>query len=319
MFNWIDLLIIGVIAFYLWRGWNEGFVRVGLDLLGLALIFWAGWRFYPPLATWLSAQLDVPEVYGKAFGFLLAGITAACLYWIVIGATVGRLPASVHHNWLNRVLGFFPALLSGLLAAALVVTFVSVAPMGMQVTGTVQASAIGSRLLQWTTDVEGGLRPIFGDAIAESLNFLTVKPEDDAFIQLPYQVPDPQPKPELEEQMLQLVNEERAKVGLPTLVMDESLRQLARAHSRDMFQQGYFSHYTPDRLSPFDRMQAVGIHYLAAGENLALAPTLQVAHRGLMNSPGHKANILSPAFRRVGIGVMDGGLRGLMFSQEFTN
>ena len=48
-------------------------------------------------------------------------------------------------------------------------------------------------------------------------------------------------------------------------------------------------------------------------------PTLPIAHNGLMNSPGHRANILRPEFGRVGIGIMDGGLRGLMVTQKFRN
>ncbi len=66
-------------------------------------------------------------------------------------------------------------------------------------------------------------------------------------------------------------------------------------------------------------MHDADVRFLTAGENLALAPTLTVAHNGLMNSPGHRANILRPQFGRVGIGIMDGGLRGLMVSQEFRN
>ncbi len=319
MFNWVDLFVLTVIFLYLYRGWHEGFVRVTVDLVGLALIVWAGFRFYLPMSAWLSSQFGVPDVYGKAMGFLLAGVITASLFWLVSGLVVNGLLRGVHHSWLNRLLGVFPAALAGVVVAALLVTLVAVAPMPAVVSDAVQTSRFGSRLVGWTTDIEARLRPIFGDAIAETLNFLTVKPESDAFLQLPYKVADPQPNPAAEEEMLRLVNEERHKAGLQPLVMDEALRQVARAHSRDMFQRGYFSHYTPEHASPFDRMQAAGIRYLTAGENLALAPTIQAAHRGLMNSPGHRANILSPAFRRVGIGAMDGGLRGLMFSQEFTN
>jgi uncharacterized protein YkwD len=66
-------------------------------------------------------------------------------------------------------------------------------------------------------------------------------------------------------------------------------------------------------------MRQDNISFLTAGENLALARSVQVAHTGLMNSPGHRANILRPQFGRVGIGIMDGGLRGLMVTQNFRN
>jgi uncharacterized protein YkwD len=76
-----------------------------------------------------------------------------------------------------------------------------------------------------------------------------------------------------------------------------------------MFARGYFAHETPEGRSPFDRMSADGVKFMTAGENLALAPTLQVAHNGLMKSPGHRANILAKDFGRVGIGILDGGIR----------
>jgi uncharacterized protein YkwD len=97
------------------------------------------------------------------------------------------------------------------------------------------------------------------------------------------------------------------------------MTRVARAHSSDMFVRGYFAHNTPEGKTPFDRMRASGIQFTAAGENLALAQTLEIAHTNLMNSPGHRANILHPAFGRLGIGILDGGFYGLMISQEFRN
>jgi uncharacterized protein YkwD len=66
-------------------------------------------------------------------------------------------------------------------------------------------------------------------------------------------------------------------------------------------------------------MREDDVRFRTAGENLALAPSLQIAHTGLMNSPGHRANILRPQFGRVGIGILDGGRRGLMVTQNFRN
>lgn len=58
------------------------------------------------------------------------------------------------------------------------------------------------------------------------------------------------------------------------------------------------------------------IHYMAAGENLAMAPTVSIAQRGLMNSPVHKKNILNPAFRRVGIGVYENAVGEKVFCRS---
>ncbi len=122
-----------------------------------------------------------------------------------------------------------------------------------------------------------------------------------------------------EETMLELLNIEREKHGLNKLVLDDNLTTLARAHSADMWQRQYFAHIAPDGKTPLDRMKSSGIKFAHAGENLALTKTIERAHEGLMESPGHRRNILDPKFGRVGIGVIDGGIYGKMFTQEFAD
>jgi uncharacterized protein YkwD len=125
--------------------------------------------------------------------------------------------------------------------------------------------------------------------------------------------------PAAEARMLELVNAERAKAGLRPLVADERVRAVARGHSEDMFRAGYFSHTSPSGDGPAERIRRGGIPFMAAGENLALAPTVDVAHSGLMASPGHRQNILTPEFSRIGIGVVSAGPHGLMFTQNFVS
>jgi uncharacterized protein YkwD len=146
-----------------------------------------------------------------------------------------------------------------------------------------------------------------------------VEPESDEMIQLGFSTSRVKERPDLEAAMLEMVNAERKKEGLQILTADTAMRSVAIAHSRDMMARGYFSHETPEHLSPFDRMKRAGIKFRFAGENLAIARTLSIAHTGLMNSPGHRANILKPSYGRLGIGIVDGGLHGLMISQEFRN
>lgn len=64
-------------------------------------------------------------------------------------------------------------------------------------------------------------------------------------------------------------------------------------------------------------MKAEGISYKTAGENLAGAPSVDHAHTSLMNSAGHRRNILNPAFTHIGIGIINGGPYGMMFTQMF--
>lgn len=116
-----------------------------------------------------------------------------------------------------------------------------------------------------------------------------------------------------------MVNQERVKVSLNPLQIDMRLVKLARMKGQDMIDKGYFDHTSPTYGSPFDMMKTYGIQYSYAGENLAGAPAVDSAHTNLMNSPGHRANILNANFTKVGIGVVDGGPYGKMFVQMFIS
>lgn len=120
-----------------------------------------------------------------------------------------------------------------------------------------------------------------------------------------------------EQQMLGLINKERTAVGASPLATDMRLVKVARMKSLDMIKNNYFGHQSPTYGSPFDLLKSQGITYRYAGENLAGAATVDRAHTILMNSSGHRANILDTRFSKVGIGIIKGGPYGLMISQEF--
>jgi uncharacterized YkwD family protein len=117
--------------------------------------------------------------------------------------------------------------------------------------------------------------------------------------------------------MLELINEERADHGLLPLQRNEQLTELARLKALNMIHYDYFSHTSPTFGGPFDMMDRHGITYLMAAENIAGSHTLKEAHTTLLNSPGHRANMLNPAFREIGIGINRGGDYGHVFVQLF--
>ena len=94
---------------------------------------------------------------------------------------------------------------------------------------------------------------------------------------------------------------------------------MARDHATDMWERKYFGHVSPEGKDVGNRLREAEVDYNYAGENLALAPTVSTAHVGLMNSEGHKENILDQNYYKVGIGVIDNGVYGKMFVQVFTN
>jgi hypothetical protein len=108
--------------------------------------------------------------------------------------------------------------------------------------------------------------------------------------------------PGLEREMLMLTNQHRILSGLPELVLDDALTQSAREHSVGMAQQGFISHTLPwgDLRS---RILRAGFPLEIARENVASAPTIEMAQRALIDSPEHDNNILAKDVTRVGIGV----------------
>jgi len=117
--------------------------------------------------------------------------------------------------------------------------------------------------------------------------------------------------------MLDLINQERSKAGVGPLKIDSKLQKMAQAKSDEMVAKSYFSHTSQTYGSPFDMMKKFGISYTSAGENIAGNSSVDKAHTALMNSPGHKENILKSSFNYIGIGVTASPKYGKMFAQDF--
>ena len=134
-----------------------------------------------------------------------------------------------------------------------------------------------------------------------------------------------------EKQMLDLHNRTRAERRLSRLCLHPALVKVARDHSQDMLGRDYFSHYSPEGSKPTERAKKAGYASCGktstCGENLAVGPsypsTPDRLFEGLMNSPGHKANILREEFSEVGVGLRVGSYKGYdgsasMYSVEFA-
>jgi uncharacterized YkwD family protein len=117
--------------------------------------------------------------------------------------------------------------------------------------------------------------------------------------------------------MINLVNQARTQAGLKALNTNPNLAGVASLKAVDIVNKNYFSHTSPTYGSPFDMMKTYGISYLYAGENLAIDMSVSSAEQALMNSPTHKANILSPNFTDIGVGVCQRADGSRVYVQEF--
>jgi uncharacterized protein YkwD len=148
--------------------------------------------------------------------------------------------------------------------------------------------------------------------------------------------PEPAPKPEpvptqepttsmspsqLETAFLKLINEDRAKAGANPLTTDSELITAARDHSAWMDSVDTLSHTGRNGSSPSDRIRDDGYDFVRSAENIAYIagsradvldlPDVVQLHTNLMNSPGHRANLMNPALTEIGIGLRQGDMKGM--------
>lgn len=121
-----------------------------------------------------------------------------------------------------------------------------------------------------------------------------------------------------QQQVLDLVNAERAKRGISALTLDSSLSSVATKKSQDMVDKNFFDHTSPTYGSPFDMMKQFGISYRTAGENIAKGQkTPQEVVAAWMNSEGHRKNILNPNFTNLGVGIAKDSNKTTYWTQMF--
>jgi uncharacterized protein YkwD len=116
----------------------------------------------------------------------------------------------------------------------------------------------------------------------------------------------------IEHAVLSLTNDVRTGRRLPPLDPSDALAAVARRHSQDMLNRGYFDHCTPEGLHSSDRIARGGLDFDATGENIYMvrnttagpADLASAMVKGWMNSRDHRANILTPDYRVVGVGIV---------------
>jgi len=105
------------------------------------------------------------------------------------------------------------------------------------------------------------------------------------------------------QEMIELINTERRDRCLPELCVNVKLTEAAQKHSDDMQQNVFFSHTGSNGSEPWDRVRLEGYDISSVGENISTDQSIPDAHQGLMNSRGHRDNILYPFYTHIGIGV----------------
>ncbi|MEY4745292.1 MAG: hypothetical protein RL272_1237 [Candidatus Parcubacteria bacterium] len=318
-FPWVDIGIVVFTTWYMASGYRRGFIVSSLDALGFFTGFAGSLLLYAPAAAWVSSRYGVARPFAKPLAFFVLLVVLQFLANRLATLAYRRIPMRVRTARVNRALGAIPGFLDAAFTVAIVLSLALAMPMPQAVKRAILGSPTGAAAVRASGALDAAFTGVFGGAVKESLTFVTIKEGSEAAVDLHFRTDGFAPDAAGEARMLSLVNEERTKRGLNALVSDPGIARLARAHSADMLSRGYFSHLTPEGTSPSGRADAADIGYRVFGENLALAPDVPLAHQGLMDSPGHRANILSPGYGRIGIGIEDAGEYGIMVTQNFAD
>lgn len=315
--NWVDLVIAGALIFFALEALGRPLLLELVDLLSFLLAGLLSFSYYNIPAKFFETQFKIPHGLTLVLGFMIVWFLSETVFYLVVRFFLKKIPRITIPG--SKLLSMVPALLRGLIFISIVLVMIATFPIQPVIKKAVLDSKIGSQILKNAYALEQPVKQVFGGVANDSLTFLTIKPQTDQRVNLGFQTSQFSPDSASENEMMDLVNKERISRGFKVLLFDEKLQSIARSHSGDMFTRGYFSHYSPEGKTVADRALAAGIDFAVIGENLAYASTVELAHKGLMNSEGHRANILSPDFSKIGIGVMDGGVYGRMFTQVFSN
>jgi uncharacterized membrane protein required for colicin V production len=322
----LDLIVVVALVITVVRGFSHGSIREFFSLAGIIGAVLVAPILVGPLAGLVREAMDTEINVARvvALGIILA-------LGSIVGAIIGIRTASGVElpgpRSLNGTGGAIFGLIRTVTVLALLFYGVLAISASSNTDGRITTSIDESVSGQLLADLDSPFTIFFDSMLSRSddLRALTLwvrqrsgfresVPED----RLDFDATDEplDAVPDGERRMLQLLNNERAERGLDPLTMCVSCAKLARGHSHDMYRNGYFSHVDSDGMNPFERMQAANIRYEAAGENLSIAPSIAEAHRGLMASPDHRANIMRSTFDQVGIGCLDGPY-GLVCTQVF--
>jgi uncharacterized protein YkwD len=324
-FNVVDAVAILVFAVAAVDGARRGFAFYALELLALGIGSAVALFGSTPLGGLFQRILGGEQNLVAFAVFLLLLVVVHGVVQMVVQSGVTRMGDVLHHTLAVRayhLVSAAPAAGTVCLLGVLILNGLAVLP-NETARSLVSGSAIGS-----TVSASGPLQEQMRSLLVPSPTSARIvdrapesNPGKDVFYRLKFpsslQVALDE---DAEKTMFSQINEARAQNGLSPLWLNPVLQQAARGHSKDMYQRHYFSHRTPDGKTPYGRLQDLRFHYVTAGENLAFAPDEAQAWQALMNSPDHRANILNPDFRCVGIGAYK-GLDGFeeMFTQEFAD
>lgn len=319
--NWVDLIIAAVIVYHMVIGWQAGIFYLGESLAAYLISLWLSIKYHAAVGNFLVEKFGISTIWSTLLGYILIAFISQAILSEIGAFIVSKFPKKLLSSKISNWFGAILSAVNGLI----IVTFILLLVMGLPLAGSIKKDIGNSTIGRWLIVVAekygGQVTSTLDEATRQAVKFFTVAPRSTERVILDVRSASTTftIDESAENTMLVRVNDEREKAGFMPLALRTDLQNVARLYSRDMLERKYFGHVSPEGEDVADRLHKQGISYQVAGENLAYAPDVDTAHEGLMKSEGHRHNILDPSFGHIGIGVIDAGIYGQMYTQIFTD
>ena len=317
----LDLILVVLLVAVFYRGYRRGFIReianLGLLVIGAIVAFRSAGASETFFASWTGASPLVARTLGGFTVFFLIQLVGTLLVRRFV-----RLLGPVRA--VDRVAGGLVAGAWFVFGTVMFLLVASAIPLGQTLQRWLDESWAVEVVAGDDSAVKEAVSSVVGDRVLESLVNLNqligdrqVVIEGVESLDIPVLAGALFASDGDAMAVFDLLNLARVDAGVDPLAWSSSLAEVAAAHGYEMYETGYFSHVSPSSGVVADRVAAIGIPFGIVGENLALSPTAQSVHDGLLASPAHRENMLEARFTRVGISAVEGPL-GLMVVQVFT-
>ncbi len=319
--NWIDAVIVVVVAYFLVAGWEQGIIHLVASLISFVISLWLALQLHGYVATFMTEKFDLPAVWTVVLGYVLVGFVAEAVISTGLRVLADKVPVRFLGSKVNHWAGAVVSVLNALLIVAFFLLLILALPIRGSVKDDIRTAFIGSRLLAAAHRYGGTLETSVTDVVNKAQEFMTIAPQSGEEVVLNITTPADQLQVDegAESNLIARVNEEREKIGLSPLFVDTKMVDVARAYSRKMILDKRFSHVDTEGQTAAERLSMASVVFVRAGENLAFAPDVATAHQGLMDSESHRINILDRRFRRIGVGIIRAGDEGLVITQLFAD
>ena len=318
----VDVVIVLILVLAGITGHQRGLIHQIFELVCLLLATVTALLAYGDVGIFVRDWIPLSLSLTNTMAFILIWVVSETVYSLFVRVFIlSRLQKEFLLQEVNEFGGMILGITKTAIVLAVALLLFAGMPLQASIKRTVTDAYIPNFLLMSTGLGQAWMADSLGRDAGDSLNVYTSQANaySDKTTNLGFSTTAVKVSADSEEALLDLINHERVAKSLPPLTMNQKARAVAREYAAKMLADGRFGYVDLQGNTPFMRLRAGNVVFDAAGENLASAPTVQLAHQGLMNSPSHRDNILSPYYHTVGIGVVDAGIYGLMVVEDFTD